>query len=167
MWRAVRGRTRGAGGEKKRRRERKRRKGRNGGKAKGVCRVSRTVALWEVTVLLLRRHHGPVSGESGPLFAITPTPGEISHIARLACWGLKCQSRREVFKLGLLRGTRGNSSSSSDGSRPAKRGTALTGTHANRHDSLQRHDNRNTRTAALRRHARMHAHTKSARFLAE
>lgn len=38
---------------------------------RGVCTpVWR--ALWEVTVLLLCRHRGCISGESGPLFAITP-----------------------------------------------------------------------------------------------
>ncbi len=82
------------------------------------------MALWEVTVLLLCRHHGRVSWESGPLFAITPTPGEISHIARLACWGLKCQSRREVFKLSPLGGR------AAAGWRTRQ---TLTGTYANRH----------------------------------
>lgn len=82
------------------------------------------VALWEVTVLLLCRHHGCVSWESGPVFAITPMPGEISHIAGLACWGLKCQSRREVFKLSPLGGH------AAAGWRTRQ---TLTGSYANRH----------------------------------
>lgn len=159
------------GGEKKKEKGKKEKKGNEREEGEGsLPSVSYcgTVALWEVTVLLLRRHHGPVSRESGPLFAITPTPGEISHIARLACWGLKCQSRREVFKLGPLRRTCRSSGSSSSCSSIAAAAVAaaarqtLTGTYANRHfgaaSRQQKHTQ--TRTAAERRHALMHAHTK-------
>lgn len=45
-----------------------------GSNEKNLRRVCTPVwrALWEVTVLLLCRHRGCISGESGPLFAITP-----------------------------------------------------------------------------------------------
>lgn len=113
------------------------------------------MALWEVTVLLLCRHHGRVPWESGPLFAITPTPGEISHIARLACWGLKCQSRREVFKLSPL------------GGRAAAGWRTTANTH--RHICKQAHGGMRPRTCAAsddrtractqtRTHAHMHTH---------
>lgn len=48
--------------------------GGKGGKERDVRGVGAPVwrALWEVTVLLLCRHRGCISGESGPLFAITP-----------------------------------------------------------------------------------------------
>lgn len=46
-------------------------KGSNERNLRGVC-LPVWRALWEVTVLLLCRHRGCISGESGPLFAITP-----------------------------------------------------------------------------------------------
>ena len=86
------------------------------------------------------------------------TPGEISHIARLACWGPKCQSRREVFKLSQLGGA--------CSSRPAnthrhickqpQRGHAFT--HACSVTSLNTHMHACT-------HARTHAHTHSLFFI--
>lgn len=107
------------------------------------------MALWEVTVLLLCRHHGRVLWESGPLFAITPTPGEISHIARLACWGLKCQSRREVFKLSLL----GGRAAAGWWTRQT-----LTGTYANRHIKAYIHALVHCQMARI---THTHAHTYS------